>query len=79
MKALLFLDACFSVISRRILARNDWRILAVFLLVTAILAGPLIVLLSAGATLLFFVVLDRGSVPEIKREYEKNIRDYMNR
>lgn len=79
MRALLFLEACFSVMSRRILARNDWRVLAVLLLVTGILAGPLVVLLSAGATLFVFVVLDMGALPEIMKEYEKNIRDYMNR
>ena len=71
MRFCYLLDAIISVIFCRILQRNDWRILLVFLIVTALFAGIRITLISVIVTLIFFVILDRGAVAEIKRAYQQ--------
>lgn len=75
MRFCYLVDAIISVIFGRILQRNDWRILLVFLIVTALFAGIRITLISVIVTLIFFVILDRGAVAEIKRAY-KQIKEH---
>ena len=75
MRFCYLVDAIISVILGRILQRNDWRILLVFLIVTALFAGIRITLISVIVTLIFFVILDRGAVAEIKRAY-KQIKEH---
>ena len=75
MRFFYLVDAVISVILGRILQRNDWRILLVFLIVTALFAGIRITLISVIVTLIFFVILDRGAVAEIKRA-SKQIKEH---
>ena len=65
------LDAIITVVYNRILEKKDWRILLVFLIVTALFAGIRITLISVIITLAFFVILDRGAIAEIKRAYRQ--------
>ena len=65
------IDAIITVVYNRILEKNDWRILLVFLIVTALFAGIRITLISVIITLAFFVILDRGAIAEIKRAYRQ--------
>jgi len=71
MKIFYLIDAIITVIFYRILEKNDWRILLVFLIVTALFAGIRITLISVIITLAFFVILDRGAIAEIKRAYRQ--------
>lgn len=71
MKVFYLLDAIITVVYNRILEKKDWRILLVFLIVTALFAGIRITLISVIITLAFFVILDRGAIAEIKRAYRQ--------
>ena len=71
MTVIYLLDAIITVVYNRILEKKDWRILLVFLIVTALFAGIRITLISVIITLAFFVILDRGAIAEIKRAYRQ--------
>lgn len=71
MTVFYLLDAIITVVYNRILEKKDWRILLVFLIVTALFAGIRITLISVIITLAFFVILDRGAIAEIKRAYRQ--------
>lgn len=71
MRVFYLLDAIITVVYNRILEKKDWRILLVFLIVTALFAGIRITLISVIITLAFFVILDRGAIAEIKRAYRQ--------
>jgi len=71
MKIFYLIDAIITVVYNRILEKKDWRILLVFLIVTALFAGIRITLISVIITLAFFVILDRGAIAEIKRAYRQ--------
>ena len=71
MKVFYLIDAIITVVYNRILEKKDWRILLVFLIVTALFAGIRITLISVIITLAFFVILDRGAIAEIKRAYRQ--------
>ena len=75
MRFFYLVDAVISVILNRVLQKNDWRVLLVFLIVTALFAGIRITLISVIVTFVFFVILDRGAVAEIKRAY-KQIKEH---
>jgi uncharacterized membrane protein len=71
MTVIYLIDAIITVICNRILEKNDWRILLVFIIVTALFAGIRTTLISCIVTLVFFVILDRGAIAEIKRAYRQ--------
>lgn len=71
MIVIYLIDAIITVVYNRILEKKDWRILLVFLIVTALFAGIRITLISVVITLAFFVILDRGAIAEIKRAYRQ--------
>jgi hypothetical protein len=71
MTVIYLIDAIITVVYNRILEKKDWRILLVFLIVTALFAGIRITLISVIITLAFFVILDRGAISEIKRAYRQ--------
>ncbi len=71
MTVFYLIDAIITVVYNRILEKKDWRILLVFLIVTALFAGIRITLISVIITLAFFVILDRGAIAEIKRAYRQ--------
>lgn len=71
MIVIYLIDAIITVVYNRILEKKDWRILLVFLIVTALFAGIRITLISVIITLAFFVILDRGAIAEIKRAYRQ--------
>jgi hypothetical protein len=71
MRVFYLIDAIITVVYNRILEKKDWRILLVFLIVTALFAGIRITLISVIITLAFFVILDRGAIAEIKRAYRQ--------
>lgn len=71
MTVIYLIDAIITVVYNRILEKKDWRILLVFLIVTALFAGIRITLISVIITLAFFVILDRGAIAEIKRAYRQ--------
>lgn len=71
MRIFYLIDAIITVVYNRILEKKDWRILLVFLIVTALFAGIRITLISVIITLAFFVILDRGAIAEIKRAYRQ--------
>ena len=71
MRVFYLIDAIITVVYNRILEKKDWRILLVFLIVTALFACIRITLISVIIPLAFFVILDRGAIAEIKRAYRQ--------
>ena len=77
LKIMCAVTACVTVMLRRVVQRNDWRVLLVLFIIMAVLAGPFITSLSFVLTLAVFAVYDKESHAEIRKEFRELYDDRM--